>query len=315
MEKYVLGIDLGGTKISTGIVSSSGRIIESVKVSTKAEEGSDAVIGRIKKSVYDVLEKSGMKMDDISGIGIGSPGPLDSRKGIIDNPSNLPGWNKVPLVKIIEEEFNKHTVLENDANAAALGEYIFGSGRGTDNFFYITVSTGIGGGAVTEGKLYIGANSNAAEIGHTVVDINGPLCNCGKKGCLEAYASGTGLAKAAQREVESGADTLIKEIAAGEKINAEHVFMAAERGDKLAQKLIDTMAYYLGIGIANTMMFYNPEKIAIGGGVSNQWDKLYDKMMASAREWSLKPLYDACTVVRAELGGNVGLVGAAALAL
>lgn len=315
MGKIVCGVDLGGTKINTGIVNEEGKILKSIKVPTLAEEGPDAVISRIEKSILDVLDKEGIKAANLSGIGIGSPGPLDAEKGVVICPPNLPGWENVPLVKILSEKFNVMIKLNNDANAAALGEHLFGAGRGVDNFVYITVSTGIGGGAIIGGKLYNGVNSNAAEIGHHTIDFRGPKCNCGNYGCFEAFGSGTALARFAKEAIEGGKKSIIKDIAGEGAIKAEHVFEAAKMKDELAKELIDNEAFYLGVGIANIMAFYNPARIAIGGGVSSQWDMLHDTMMKTINERALKPNKEACEIVRAELGGDVGLLGAAALVL
>lgn len=315
MGKIVCGIDIGGTKINTGLLDSDGRVINNIKVPTKASEGPDAVISRIIKSVEEVLKLSNVGLKSVSGIGIGSPGPLDTEKGIIMNPSNLPGWDNVHITDIIENKFNIKTTLDNDANAAALGEYLYGAGKGSKAFVYVTVSTGVGGGVVTNGKVYHGINSNAAEIGHSMINFNGPRCNCGNYGCLEAYASGTALARFAKEAVDNGYETIIKIIAGPDPINAEHVFEAAKKRDKLAAELVDNEAFYLGIGIANILAFYNPEVIAIGGGVANAWDMFIDRMLDTAKKRSLKPIFDACRIVKAELGSNVGLIGAAALAV
>ena len=315
MGKIVCGIDIGGTKINTGLLDSDGRVINNIKVPTKASEGPDAVISRIIKSVEEVLKLSNVGLKSVSGIGIGSPGPLDTEKGIIMNPSNLPGWDNVHITDIIENKFNIKTTLDNDANAAALGEYLYGAGKGSKAFVYVTVSTGLGGGVVTNGKVYHGINSNAAEIGHSMINFNGPRCNCGNYGCLEAYASGTALARFAKEAVDNGQETIIKIIAGPDPINAEHVFEAAKKKDKLAAELVDNEAFYLGIGIANILAFYNPEVIAIGGGVANAWDMFIDRMLDTAKKRSLKPIFDACRMVKAELGSNVGLIGAAALAV
>ena len=315
MGKIVCGIDIGGTKINTGLIDSDGRIIKNVKVPTIASEGPDAVISRIIKSVEDVLKLSNIDIKSVSGIGIGSPGPLDTEKGIIMNPSNLPGWDNIHITDIIENEFKIKTTLDNDANAAALGEYLYGAGKGSKAFVYVTVSTGVGGGIVTDGKVYHGINSNAAEIGHSIINFNGPKCNCGNYGCLEAYASGTALARFAQEAVDKGYDTIIKSIAGPDPISAQHVFEAAKKKDKLAEELVENEAYYLGIGLTNILAFCNPEIIAIGGGVANAWDMFADKMIDTAKKRSLKPIYNACRIVKAELGSNVGLIGAAALAV
>lgn len=315
MSKIVVGVDLGGTKINTGIVDESGRILRSIKVPTLANEGPYPVIGRIKKSIYDVLLEAGMSLDGIGGIGMISPGPIDSEKGLVIKPSNLPGWDHIPIVDILKEEFKLTVMLDNDANAAALAEYLFGAGRGTRNFLYITVSTGIGGGLIIDGKLYKGANSNAAEVGHMTIDYRGPKCNCGNIGCFEVFASGTGLARFAKVAVLEGKNTLISDLAGDGEITAQHVFEAAVRKDAVAMELIDNEAFYLGVGISNIIAFANPERIAIGGGISKQWDMFYDRMMNTIRERALKPMIDVCQVVRSELSDDIGLLGAAAIIL
>ncbi len=315
MSKLVIGVDLGGTKINTGIVDERGRIIKSIKVPTLAKEGPYPVIERIKKSIYDVLKEANIKLEDISGIGIISPGPIDSDKGLVINPSNLPGWDHIPIVNLLKEEFKLPVMLDNDANAAALAEYLFGSGRGLKNFIYITVSTGIGGGVIIDGKLYRGTNSNAAEVGHMTIDYNGPKCNCGNIGCFEAFASGTGLARFAKEAVKEGRSTLIKKLAGENEITAQHVFEAAIQKDSVALELVDKEAFYLGVGISNIITFANPERIAIGGGVSKQWDMFYDKMMETIKERTLKPMIDVCQIVKSELKDDIGILGAAAIIL
>lgn len=315
MGKIVCAVDIGGTKINTGLIRDDGKIIDSIKVPTNASEGPEAIMGRIKMGIHDMLRITGLSIGDICGIGVGSPGPLDPVEGIVISSSNLPGWERVPIVQILKEEFRLPVALNNDANSAALGEYIFGSGRGTKNFVYMTISTGIGGGVIVDGKLYSGTNCNAAEVGHGTIDFRGPKCNCGNYGCLEVFASGTSLARIAKETVENGKKTIMKEIADKGQIRAEHVFEAAKRGDETAIKLLDDEAFYLGIGISNIMMFYNPEKIAVGGGMSKQWDVLKDRVMEVVKERTLKPLWEVCSVVKAELGEDIGILGAAALML
>lgn len=315
MSKFVIGVDLGGTKINTGIVDEKGRVHRSIKVPTLANEGPYPVIERIKKSIYDVLKEQNMDIKDIGGIGIISPGPIDSDRGLVINPSNLPGWDHIPIVNILNEEFHLPVMLDNDANAAALAEYLFGSGKGLKNFVYITVSTGIGGGVILDGKLYRGANSNAGEVGHMTIDFKGPKCNCGNIGCFEVYASGTGLARFAKRAVQEGKDTLIKELAGEKDINAQHVFEAAILKDPVALELVDNEAFYLGVGISNILTFANPERIAIGGGISKQWDMFYNRMMDTISERTLKPMLDVCQIVKSELKDDIGILGAGAIIL
>ncbi|MGJ7045903.1 ROK family protein [Thermoanaerobacterium thermosulfurigenes] len=315
MKKFACGVDLGGTKINTGIMDADGNILCNVKVPTEADKGPQHVINNIKKSIIESLNKLNIDVSQITGIGIGAPGPLNADRGVVECPPNLPGWIDIPLVDILKRDFDTEIKLNNDANAAALAEYLFGAGQGINNIVYMTVSTGIGGGAIIDGKLYNGANSNAAEIGHHTINFDGPRwCNCGNPGCLESYASGTSLVKFAKKHIESGRDTILKDKPSGE-LKAEDIFDAAKSGDKLALELIENEAFYLGIGIVNIMAFYNPELIIIGGGLSSQWDVLYDKMMRTVDERALKPNRQICKVVKAKLGGNVGLIGAASLVL
>jgi len=314
MARLVIGLDLGGTKIATCLMDKSGSIINKVTVPTLAKEGPDAVISRMKSSVYEVMTQAKVTKKDIVAMGICSPGPLDTKKGVIKNPPNLPGWVEVPLRDKLYNEFELPITIENDANAAALGENLYGSGKGMKNFMYITVSTGIGGGLVTKGKLFKGANGNAVEIGHTIINFKGPRCGCGNMGCWEAYASGTALARFAREGIESGKDTIIKDMAGGDSIKAEHVFTAAKKGDEFAKKLVDMEGYYLGVGLANMANSFNPDCIAIGGGLTHEWDLFYDRMIYVMREKALKANVENLKIVKATLGSDVGVIGAAAVA-
>ena len=209
MKKYVIGVDLGGTKISTAISTIEGNILANVVLPTKAEEGEAAVLGRIVQSIDEVIVGSSTSIDEIEAIGIGSPGPLDAKKGIIITTPNLP-FKNYNLVQPLKEKYNIPVYLDNDANAAAIGEYMFGAGKGKNSIVYFTVSTGVGGGAVLDGKVYRGHTSNALEIGHTTVDPNGPRCNCGNLGCLEAMSSGTAIAKKGKEAVSTNVETSLK---------------------------------------------------------------------------------------------------------
>ncbi|HHY70319.1 MAG TPA: ROK family protein [Thermoanaerobacterales bacterium] len=314
MTRHVVGIDLGGTKIASCLLDEEGDILKKVILSTLASEGPEAVIGRMKASVYEVVKQANVDRKSILAIGVGAPGPMDIEKGIIKNPPNLPGWVEIPLRDILREEFKLPIGLENDANAAALGENLYGSGKGIDNFMYITVSTGIGGGVVVNGKLFKGANGNAAEIGHTIINFQGPRCGCGNMGCWEAYASGTALARFAREGIESGRKTVIKDIAGNKDIKAEHVFTAVKQGDDFAMELVDREGYYLGVGLANMVNAFNPNCIAIGGGLTHEWDLFSDRMFQVMQERALKANAENLKVVKATLGSDVGAIGAAATA-
>ncbi|SHG99602.1 ROK family protein [Tepidibacter thalassicus] len=314
MKNLYCAIDLGGTKINIGIMTKDGEVLDNIKIPTEVEKGPENALNNIKNTIYELLNRLNLKKEDLKGIGIGSPGPLDSERGVIIESANLKGWKNVEVVKALSEDFKDIPIkLENDGNAAALGEYLFGFGKNSRNFIYITVSTGVGGGAIIDGKLQRGANSNAFEVGHTIISINGPKCNCGNNGCLEAFASGTAIERIAEEKLLQGNESLISQIKGEGKLKAEHVFEAAKKGDKLALEIVENEGYYLGIGLFNIIALYNPEKISIGGGVSNCLDMFYDKMISTINSMSLKPSREICEIKKAQRE-DCGLVGAGALA-
>lgn len=311
MKKYVIGVDLGGTKISTAISTIEGNILANVVLPTKAEEGEAAVLGRIVQSIDEVIVGSSTSIDEIEAIGIGSPGPLDAKKGIIITTPNLP-FKNYNLVQPLKEKYNIPVYLDNDANAAAIGEYMFGAGKGKNSIVYFTVSTGVGGGAVLDGKVYRGHTSNALEIGHTTVDPNGPRCNCGNLGCLEAMSSGTAIAKKGKEAVSTNVETSLKK---HDTVTSYEVFKEAEAGDEVAKDIIDNALTYLGIGVANAIATFDPEMIIIGGGVSKAGDIVFDTVKKVINKRCFKSMAESCEIVSAGLGSDAGVVGAVALAI
>ncbi|MDB2111305.1 ROK family protein [Clostridium paraputrificum] len=311
MKKYVIGVDLGGTKISTAISTIEGNILANVVLPTKAEEGEAAVLGRIVQSIDEVIVGSSTSIDEIEAIGIGSPGPLDAKKGIIITTPNLP-FKDYNLVQPLKEKYNIPVYLDNDANAAAIGEYMFGAGKGKNSIVYFTVSTGVGGGAVLDGKVYRGHTSNALEIGHTTVDPNGPRCNCGNLGCLEAMSSGTAIAKKGKEAVSTNVETSLKK---HDTVTSYEVFKEAEAGDEVAKDIIDNALTYLGIGVANAIATFDPEMIIIGGGVSKAGDIVFDTVKKVVNKRCFKSMAESCEIVPAGLGSDAGVVGAVALAI
>ena len=315
-EDLVLGIDLGGTKILAAVINAEGKMLSRDHSITPASEGQEAVVSSILESTGRALNKAGITTADLAAIGLGAPGLSNPETGILFTSPNLPGWHDVPLRDIIQKELGKETFLINDANAAAIGELHFGAGRDARNFIYITVSTGIGSGIIIDGNIYTGSTGTAGELGHMVIDGEGPPCNCGNRGCLETLASGTALAREARRRIKEGSKTSILEYASGdlEKVNAEVIHQAAQAGDNLAEELIARTAYYLGIGLANLVNIFNPEVIVIGGGLSNIGDRLLEPAFEEAGRRAFKPPYRAVRFARAELGRNSGVLGAAIFA-
>ncbi len=316
-ELTVIGIDLGGTKISTALVDGSGRIIAHDYRETYATEGLEAVIERMLDGARCVMAQVGVEPSQVAAVGVGAPGPLDIEAGVVVAPPNLPGWDHVPLKQRIEDELGITTFLENDANAAALGEHCFGAGRGTEHMIYVTVSTGIGGGLVLDGKLYHGIGGMAGEVGHMMIMPYGPRCGCGNRGCLEALASGTAIARQARERVARGVPTMMADLAGGdsEHITAKLVAEAAGQGDVEARDILAEAMNYLGIGMANLVNLFNPQLIVIGGGLTNIGAALFEPVRRAIDRHAFHAQAQAVRVVRAELGDNVGVLGAAAVAL
>lgn len=308
-KKYVVGVDLGGTKIYTALVDLEGNIIKEKTVETLAHEGEQAVMGRIIDTINYVID--GTDKDLIKSIGIGSPGPLDVKNGIIIENSNLP-FKNFAIVKTIKETYDLPTYLDNDANVATLGEFMFGAGKGTENMVFITASTGIGGGAVLNGKLFRGSTGNALEVGHMTVATEGPRCGCGNLGCAEALGSGTAIGKRAKEAVLSNVVTSLKNY---ENVTAKEVFKEAANGDRVAKNILNTSLTYLGIAVANTITNFDPEKVVVGGGVVNGGDIVIDTIRNVVEERCMAAFVENCTIEKAVLGGKAGVLGAAALAI
>lgn len=308
---YVIGIDLGGTKICGAVGSLKGNIISKYTIPTNAEEGEEAVLGRIITVVEKVIEEAEISREEILAIGIGSPGPLDAKAGKIITTANLP-FKDFDIVKPIKDKFNIPVYLDNDANAAAIGEYAFGAGKGIENMVFITVSTGIGGGAILNGRIYRGNTCNALEIGHMTLEKDGPRCNCGNIGCAEALASGTAIGRFAKEAVEKGERT---SLANYEKITAYEVFREGERGDSVAQAVLNKALSYLGICIANIITSFDPEMVIIGGGVSKGGNIVFDKVNEVVKKRCFEAMWKSTKIVPAALGTDAGVIGALALAI
>ena len=308
-KKYVVGVDLGGTKIYTALVDLEGNIVKEKDLETLAEQGEEAVAGRIINTIDFVIE--GVDKELIKAIGIGSPGPLDAKKGIIIETANLP-FKNFEIVKVIKERYNLPTYLDNDANVATLGEFVFGAGKGTENMVYVTVSTGVGGGAIINGKLYRGNTANALEVGHMTIAKDGPRCGCGNVGCAESFASGTAIGNRAKEAVASKVVTSLKKY---DNVTAKEVFIEAAAGDAEAKRILDNALYYLGITVGNIMTHLDPEKVVMGGGVINGGDIVLETVKKVVAERCLSVFVENCSIEKAKLGGQAGVLGAAALAI
>jgi len=313
-KKYLGAVDLGGSKILSVVAQGDGRRLGEDRRPTDAEAGPDGVLERIVGSLQEVLAKAGLGQGDLAAVGICSPGPCDIDAGVISSAPNLPGWRDVPICRSLEERLGVPTRLENDANAAALGEHVYGAGRGCRHLIYMTVSTGIGGGLIIDGRLYRGATGVAGELGHMTIEPDGPLCGCGNRGCLEALASGTAIAARGEELVAQGGSALLVRLAQEEDdLTAETVSRAADQGDIACQGIIQRAGYYLGIGLASYVNIFNPEVIIIGGGLAKAGELLLAPARAEMAARAMPEALKAVQLKMAELGDYGGVMGMVAL--
>ncbi|MBN1936587.1 MAG: ROK family protein [Anaerolineae bacterium] len=317
---YVFGVDVGGTKLATVLATRDGQILHKVRLPTEAHLGPAFGVERIKAMLRQNLVETGIASTEIMGIGVACGSPMDAEQGIILGPPNLSNWNPVPIKSILEDEFGIYAQLENDANAGALAEWLFGAGKGKRNVVYMTMGTGIGGGLILDGRLYSGANGNAGEVGHMrVVDRDGPLCGCGKRGCLEAFCSGPSIARRTREAVQTvSADksrALLALAGSVETLNAEHLFAAARQGDELALCLVDETAHYMGVGLANIIQAINPEAIVLGTIATEQGDFFLDRVRQVVRAESWPQVSEVVEILPSPLGSQVGDYGAISIVL
>jgi glucokinase len=315
---FVIGVDLGGTNIVVGAVSTDGAVQLAVHSEpTRAEAGASAVTDRmcalIDRAVADVLA-TGASRSEVLGVGVGAPGPLDREKGIVIVAPNL-RWNDYPLSAEIRQRTGFQTVtLDNDANCATMGEWWLGAARGARHVVGLTIGTGIGGGLILNGELYHGSSDVAGEVGHTTIDSTGRLCACGNYGCLEAYASGTAIAERAREALSGTEASALRDMVHGDLalITAATVYAASADGDPIAREVVRDTAKFLGTGIATLLNIFNPEVVVLAGGVTQAGDALFEPIRAEVRRRAFKPAWEAARIVPGELPGTAGVVGAVA---
>jgi glucokinase len=310
--RYVIAVDLGGTQVRVARCDEAGTILAHTRTDTAAREGPNVIIAQIERLIDEM--RDGLSNDEIVGIGVGTPGPVDGRTGVIYEAPNLQGWINIPLRTILTERTGLHVEVGNDANSAALGEWLFGSGRGTDHFAYVTISTGIGGGIINDRHLLLGRKGIGGEVGHMVVQAGGYPCGCGNFGCWETLAAGPALARHAAEAVATGVPTLLSEIAAQRAVTPGDVATAARAGDKLALQIMEREGEYIGIGLVNILHLYSPDRIAIGGGVMKSADLFMPAIHRTVQTYAMTP-YRAAEIGLATLGDHTGVLGAAALVL
>ena len=315
--KYYIGIDLGGTNIVAGVVDENYKIISKASTKTNLPRPEKEIAADMARVSVQAVKEAGLDMNQIEWVGIGTPGIANSEKGIIECSCNL-GFDNTPMVDYIKEYIDKPVFIENDANAAAYGEYVAGAAKGAKNAVCITLGTGVGGGIIIDGRIYSGSNFAGAEIGHTVIEVDGPECACGRRGCFEVFSSATGLIRMTKEAMDNDKDTLMHKITAERngKVTARTSFDAMRMGDKTAKAVVDKFIKYLAAGITNTINIFQPDILCIGGGVCNEGDPLLLPVRALVK----KEVYTRNSpknteIVIAKLGNDAGIIGAAFLGM
>lgn len=303
-------IDLGGTKLRSLVVDAGGRVYGADIRPSFAQEGLQPVVRRMVESLDASLAAAGAIRSELKAVGIASPGAVDVVRGIVPNAPQLPGWQDVPLREIMARELGVETYLENDATAAALGEHVYGAGRGSRYMLFITVSTGIGGGIVIDGQLYRGKSGAAGELGHVILDPDGPPCGCGAHGHLESFSSGTAIARRGEELVRAGESPVLAKLREVEgPVTAEMMERAADAGDTASREVFREAGHYLGIALASYVNIFNPEVILIGGGVARAADLFMDQAEATMRSLAMtQPLRDV-RLALGQLGDRAGALG------
>src|SRR5579883_784328 len=324
LDRLYLAVDLGGTRVRAALGNEHGQILRRQEVRTERDyagaarghwpEGSEGE--HIARQVGDLIEQvAGYRLAEARAIGVAAPGPLDARTGILYHPVNLTK-DDLPLKELLEERFGKPVAVHNDANAAALGEWRYGGHGPTEHLWYLTVSTGVGSGIISHGRLIDGFNTTAGEIGHTVIDLNGPECACGNRGCVEAICSGTAIARAARAALQTGQPSSMLQLAGQvDRVTAETVVQAARQGDELAQSIFFHAADTLGAAVVNAIHMISPEIVVIGGGVTNAGELLYGPVRERVRTKTMALCGQGVRIMAPRLGEDSGLAGAIVLAM
>ncbi|RDI43948.1 glucokinase [Falsibacillus pallidus] len=314
MEKWLVGVDLGGTTTKFAFLNTYGEILHKWEIPTDTNNKGKNIIINIAKSIDEKLEELDQPKEKLAGVGMGAPGPVDMSKGIIYEAVNL-GWeSNYPLKDLLEVETNLPAIIDNDANCAALGEMWKGAGNGSKDTICVTLGTGVGGGIIANGQIVHGVKGAGGEIGHiTVVPENGAPCNCGKTGCLETVASATGVVRLAKEAMNSTdlPSVLREKISSSENITSKDIFDAAKDNDELALKVVDQLGFYLGLALANLGNAMNPENIVIGGGVSKAGDILLDHVKGYFKKFAFPTVAASTSLAIASLGNDAGVIGAA----
>jgi glucokinase len=315
MSETYVGIDVGGTNIKIGLFDSELKLICKTSITTNAEMGPEIVINNMAQTVEKLIAEADLSLQDIVAIGIGTPGPAKYSEGIIIRSTNMPKFKNVPICRMLNEKLGAPVVFDNDANVACWGEYTVGAGKGVKDIVFFTLGTGIGGGVVSDGELVHGCDENAAELGHMIIYPDGRSCNCGQKGCVEAYASADSTARRATEALEAGAKSSLQKVLKEKgKITSKDIYTHLAAGDKLAKEITDGTAKALAITCINMLHTTEPKRIIFTGGMIAAGDALLNRIKYFFEEyiWTLKK--ETVEICFATLGEDTGIIGAAALA-
>jgi len=315
MAEVFIGIDLGGTNIKIGCFDSGINLLSKTSVPTEADMGPGSVVERIVQTCRSLLAEAGQSLNDVSAIGIGTPGPADYREGVVIQAANLPKFKNIPLRDMVVQKLGKPAILENDANVACWGEFVVGAGKGVADMVFFTLGTGIGGGVICNGELVQGSGGNGAELGHIIIYPDGRSCNCGQKGCVEAYASASATARRAAEAIQAGAGSSLKKLLDEKgEITCKDVYEHLAAGDKLAKKITDETAKALALVCVSMLHITEPQRFVFAGGMIGAGDLLLNRIQDyfSEHVWKLKS--EPIEICFATLGEDAGIIGAAALA-
>ncbi len=316
---YHLGVDLGGTKILAAVVNAQGKILGEAKRATHAEDGQEAVIERIVTTAKEAAAAAKLKVDAVAAVGIGAPGPVDVATGVVYNPPNLPGWDRVPLGPLLQSALDVPVFVDNDVNVGSLGEYVLGAGRNARDMVALFVGTGVGGGVVVDGRLHRGFRGSAGEIGHMIVDPAGPVCGCGRKGCLEAFASRTAIERDVRGGLAAGRSSIVSDLLASTKRNrltSGIIAKALAQQDALMTEVVARAQFYLALAVANIVNILDPQAVVFGGGVVEALGESFLEPIRQQARPNFLQQKDAeqVRIVAASLGDHAGVLGAALMA-
>jgi glucokinase len=305
--KHYVGIDLGGTNLKLGLVTPDGKVVARHSCPTEAARGPEHVLGRMADAVRHVAEKSGIGLKNVAAVGAAVPGPLDWKAGLVVVAPNLPGWKNLAVRDILQKDVGRPVVIENDANAAAYGEFRCGAARAVQSMFILTLGTGVGGGIILGGRMLRGVTDTGAELGHMIIQHGGRLCGCGNRGCLEQYTSATAVVGRMKEAMAAGETSRL----AGHDFSCKDVFDAAAAGDVLSARLVEETAEYLGVGITSLLHILNPEMAVLTGGLIGTGEPFIARVRAHVKKMAFERASSACPITWSTLKGDGGIIGAA----